>query len=155
MKSKLYTIISRECLLHSLVLSGFLIALFVNTPMAKAKIYQWKGAGGIIHYSQFPPSPSIQAKPVEIQPIPTYQNAIKKSPSTPSKSQKTTHKKTKHSLTPIQCRKIQENLKILQSGRRVRLKEPNGKIKWITPSERKNDIKMLKKNIQRGCVNTA
>lgn len=125
---------------HSRLLPGCLLAVLLSTAaLADAqttKIYQWKDAKGVSHFTDTPPPPEAKA---------TNRNIASKGGDAPPPAQ------AKVSESP-QCTQSRYNLQVLSSGAPVQEGvDANGKPKLLSADERASRKALAESGVANFC----
>lgn len=133
-------------------------ALLATSTQAQ-QVYKWKDDKGALHYTQTPP-PARYAQSVNIKERPTpapAANATKTPPADKDNSANTAGKspvpagKPAPRLSAETCKTMQDNLALLQTGRRLYEKDAGGERSYITEERRAQQIQTYQQNINNGC----
>ncbi|RPE79577.1 DUF4124 domain-containing protein [Vulcaniibacterium tengchongense] len=113
--------------------AGLLLALAL--PAAASKVYQWKDAQGVTHYSDSPP------------PDAAYRNRAIRNPAEPAPQA------AAKPVVNANCSNARSNLQVLQSGSPVGVDEDrDGKPeRTLTESERANRVALAEAQIKTYC----
>ncbi len=143
--------------MNSLLTIAIFFAMTLSwIPTVHAETYRWTGASGVVHFSQFPP-PQGKSRIAKTPPINTFTspaapapavaalasgNTIRTPSTKPGKSHKASHGT---------CRQARSNLQIYESGRRVKIRQPNGEVTWLIDARRQQQIQQIKKFLHQDC----
>lgn len=147
--------------MRNLILMQSLI-LFLFPVLAGAAIYKWTDADGKVHYSQQKPA-STESKRMHVDMHPPTDTSSYKKPSLkkdkgdkkPADQAKGNDQKKPPELTAEQrkqrCERAQKVMQTLTSRGRVRERDKDGNIRYMTDEEKNNSIKQQQKNIEKYC----
>ncbi len=134
-----------------------LACLFI-TPMVladKTPVYTWIDENNVVHYSQNQPvdvqhyneiSVAVAYDSTDPKPDVLLANTESK---TPALNQKEAAARAK--LIDDNCKTAQTNLKVLDGFEVIRIKEPNGEERILTPEEKKTQLELSKKHAEIYC----
>lgn len=129
---------SRTIRLHTLRLLVGLAVLLLAPPVLASKVYQWKDANGVTHYSDFPPAGQRGVQ----------NRQLKDAPATPEAARP---------AEDANCTTARKNLLQLQSDRVVGLDaDGDGKPdKEMTADERAQQVRQTEQMLKTYCDSTA
>lgn len=139
--SKLLPSLSRP-LIASLVIAG---ASLVGAHAVAEDYYRWKGDDGVIHYGSLPPHG------VEAVKVKTYSNPSAKAPDE-QQSNGADKQQAAIEARKQQCLDEKARLDTLRSsGTRIRMTQPDGTTKYLTPEEVATEISSSEDFINQAC----
>jgi len=119
----LKTKLTQSKILQLSVLAFLFMAVFSVSSLEASKVYTWKDASGVIHYSDKPVSKAKSLKAVQIKaarPNPSEVNPEEESSNTPSENE------LKRERLGAECSKARKNLVTLASGKTIRRTNAKG-----------------------------
>lgn len=132
------------------------VVLGVWLPTSQATVYRWTGANGVVHFSQFPPN-GRKATKISNNPIDTVPGRATAAPKTTTPAGERNSQQSGHAApqppraSQQACHRARANLDALQSGRRVKIKMPDGSTHWLTPAEHSKRLTQTKAFLARRC----
>ena len=115
----------------------FLI-LMVSTSLTAGTIHKWVDENGNVHYSDAPPV-SARTENVRVQSKPSNTGkALPRLNSSADPQQAaagSTNDKQKQEQAKMVCENARQDLQVISATTRVRLKEPDGSSRFLTPEE--------------------
>lgn len=139
---------------------GLLISIttLLATTTQAQQVYKWKDEKGRLHYTQTPP-PARYAQAVSIKERSTPAPAVngQKAAAAETTATNTDNKATASKPAPApklnasDCKAMQDNLALLQTGRRLYEKDAGGERAYITEERRAQQIQTYQQNIANGC----
>lgn len=150
-----------RAILQTLKLGLLLSASVVlaTTTVTAQQVYKWKDDKGTLHYTQTPP-PARYAQSLNIKerPAPVSasngKNAVPVENSTSNPDNKTTPASKPAPVARLSaesCKAMQDNLALLQTGRRLYEKDAGGERAYMTEERRAVQIQTLQQNLANGC----
>ncbi|QID17961.1 DUF4124 domain-containing protein [Nitrogeniibacter mangrovi] len=152
-----------------------LLALLIPVGVMAGQVYEWKDATGKRHFSDHPPT-GVDAKPMGIKttaPKPSgppaggaAQNSEAQAPKTWAEKNEAFDKRQADKAAAEAeakqkadeerrrseaCEQAKQQLKLLESGRRVQRMDANGERIVLDDAARAEEIARVKDNIQRAC----
>jgi hypothetical protein len=131
--------------------------LFTGIPLAQAAqdYYKWTDENGVTHYSAR--KPHNQA--AEVISIKTGQRVAVPAPSQRSTSTGPSTETARQSSggsggnlkDPERCKNAQDNLETMRSNARVRMREENGEIRYLSEEEKAQKIQEFEKAMAESC----
>ena len=137
---------------------------FLSVTFTEAKVYKWKDAEGVMHYSSVPPKPTEKITHLKDDLKITDNKAIADDASEEDKPKEKTEEKKertngnedieKANLTNKQnfCDGQRKNLELLKRNHKVKWIE-NGKDTELTADQRKDKIRLLEDSVNNDCNN--
>ncbi len=137
---------------------GLLISIttLLATTIQAQQVYKWKDEKGRLHYTQTPP-PARYAQTVNIKERPTPapatngQKSAAAGTTTTNTDNKATASKPAPKLSASDCKAMQDNLALLQTGRRLYENDAGGERAYMTEERRAQQIQTYQQNIANGC----
>jgi hypothetical protein len=118
-------------------------------------LYRWKDGSGVVQLSDRPPP---QGTPFETLNVPrsTMPSAVPPAPapstSTPERERaEPTTSQTEPEKDPEQCRLARENLFWLENRARVRVRDEEGELVFLTPDEAEEQRRLAEQAVARHC----
>lgn len=137
---------------------GLLISItsLLATTTQAQQVYKWKDEKGRLHYTQTPP-PARYAQAVNIKERPTPapatngQKSAAAGTTATNTDNKATASKPAPKLSASDCKAMQDNLALLQTGRRLYENDAGGERAYMTEERRAQQIQTYQQNIANGC----
>ena len=139
---------------------GLLISIttLLATTIQAQQVYKWKDEKGRLHYTQTPP-PARYAQAVNIKERPTPVPATngQKSAAAGTTATNTDNKATASKPAPApklsasDCKAMQDNLALLQTGRRLYENDAGGERAYMTEERKAQQIQVYQQNLKNGC----
>ena len=135
---------------------GLLISIttLLATTTQAQQVYKWKDEKGRLHYTQTPP-PARYAQAVSIKerstPAPATNGQKSAETSAANTDSKATASKPAPKLSASDCKAMQDNLALLQTGRRLYENDAGGERAYMTEERRAQQIQTYQQNIANGC----
>lgn len=139
---------------------GLLISAtaMLSTIVQAQQVYKWKDAKGVLHYTQTPP-PARYSQSVNIKERPALApvaSAQKTAPAGDTNTNAASNNvaptsKPAPKLSAEACKGMQDNLALLQTGRRLYENDAGGERAYITEERRAQQIQTYQQNIANGC----
>lgn len=137
---------------------GLLISIttLLATTIQAQQVYKWKDEKGRLHYTQTPP-PARYAQAVNIKERPTPapatngQKSAAAGTTATNTDNKATASKSAPKLSASDCKAMQDNLALLQTGRRLYENDAGGERAYMTEERRAQQIQTYQQNIANGC----
>lgn len=139
---------------------GLLISItaLLATTVQAQQVYKWKDAKGVLHYTQTPP-PARHAQSVNIKerPAPAPAANAQKTALASNAATSTVTKAAASLSKPVvklsaeACQGLQDNLALLQTGRRLYENDTGGERAYMTEQRRAQQIRIYQHNIATGC----
>ena len=134
------------------IITTLIIALgFLTATITEAKVYQWKDATGIMHYSSTPPKPTEKISDLKDD-IRITDNKAMAHKSQPETKATTKNKNTRSKKTRKRnyCDGQRRNLALLKRNLKVKWIE-NGKSTALSSEQRKDKLRSLEDSINTDC----
>lgn len=138
---------------------GLLISItaLLATTVQAQQVYKWKDAKGVLHYTQTPP-PARYSQSVNIKtrslpaPAANSQETAPAADSSANATSKTVAAGSKPAkLSAEACKGLQDNLALLQTGRRLYENDAGGERAYMSEERRAQQIRIYQQNIANGC----
>lgn len=138
---------------------GLLISIttLLATTTQAQQVYKWKDEKGRLHYTQTPP-PARYAQAVNIKERPTSAPAVNGQKAAAGTTATNTDNKAPANaskpapkLSASDCKAMQDNLALLQTGRRLYENDAGGERAYMTEERRAQQIQTYQQNIANGC----
>ena len=138
---------------------GLLISItsLLATTTQAQQVYKWKDEKGRLHYTQTPP-PARYAQAVNIKEGPAPAPAVNGQKAAAGTTATNTDNKATASkpapapkLSASDCKAMQDNLALLQTGQRLYEKDAGGERAYMTEERRASQIQTYQQNIANGC----
>lgn len=138
---------------------GLLISIttLLPTTTQAQQVYKWKDEKGRLHYTQTPP-PARYAQAVNIKERPAPAPAVNGQKAAAGTTATNTDNKATASkpapapkLSASDCKAMQDNLALLQTGRRLYENDAGGERAYMTEERRAQQIQTYQQNIANGC----
>lgn len=137
----------------------------VVTAAGTGRNYKWVDEAGQIHYGSHPP-PGVQTEQISRPPPPptgasldggataSQQFAVKPgagTTGTPAATGQKTASGQGREDSEATCASARKNLAAIQSRPRTRITEADGRVRFLTPEERQDEIRKAEEIIQQHC----
>ena len=136
------------------IITTLVIALsFLTVTITEAKVYKWKDAEGVLHYSSTPPKPTEKVSDLKDDLRITDNKAAAHKPQAAKSAKKANEKKIardKKRKKRNYCNGQRKNFELLKRNLNVKWIE-GGKSKKLSPEQRKNKLRSLEENIRTDC----
>ena len=137
------------------IITTLIIALsFLVFTLAEAKVYKWKDAEGVVHYSSTPPKPSEKISDLKEDLHITDNKALahKSQRETKASAKEENNKKSHSQKTKKRnyCNGLRRNLVLLKRNLKVKWVQ-NGKSTELNAEQRQDKLRSLEESIDNEC----
>ena len=130
------------------------LILMVSTSLSAGTIHKWVDENGNVHYSDAPPV-SAKTESVRVQSKPTNTGkALPRLNSSANAQQAATGNSNgnqKQEQAKMVCENARQDLQVISSTTRVRLKEPDGSSRFLTPEEIADRKAQAEADVEKYC----
>ncbi len=126
--------------------------LTITSAQAEEAYYRWVGDDGVVHYGSRPPQ-GVDAVRIKTKGFPSASDA-EKSKKEVTEAQQDTEVQTQAAIAQRkqQCADEKSRLHTLKtSGARIRMKDPDGTIRYLTPQEIASEISAGEQFLKQAC----
>ena len=110
--------------------------------------YVWTSQDGVKHFGSIPP-PDIAAKTVECKSAPSSGQGAEEGP---TEAETLAQQRKARELRESQCASEKQRLNTLKtSGSQIRMKNPDGSIKYLTQAEVNQEVELSESFISQNC----
>ncbi len=133
------------------IITTLIITLsFLVSTVTEAKIYKWKDAAGIIHYSSTPPKPSEKISDLKDDFRITDNKAVAHKNQQGTKEENKKKARSKKTKKRDYCNGQRRNLALLKRNLKVKWIQ-NGKSIELNPEQRQDKLRSLEDSINNDC----
>lgn len=143
---------------RAMLLTAMLAIGFSSAPAGAAKdYYKWVDEDGVTHYSARPPynrpSEIVSVTTGERSSVPAAsatQNGSSSADGSASET-RTAATESEKIKDPLRCENARSNLEVLQNNAKVRMKDEEGNIHYLTQEEKAEKIRESQQAVEESC----